>query len=455
MQTKLTALSLLEQYAYYWRVLLEEIADTGWKTLLPTVDHPRVNHVVEFWKQVYEMAPDQSAVPTWFLAVLHKLQDQPAAPPQSPSKISTCIGHLKLAAGRDHPRHLVKTWWHLLQATQLPLLQVLELWNLEQLELESAVLEFDNLRAAHCTNAKEGFALLTRCNRISALTQDVQKLADQLEYEFKHKIVTMQHPLICVLARKIRLVTVWHLLMTKRQPREPDVVRSHLAVQHTKAMFSHIRSSITAKTTLQAVNQSRFIAVAVRGLLHQHRASLHETLDLHHYSIQLHQAHLALTWQIQMVTNIQQARFGLIYQQLRAQTRASEQWEEVHQISDTMVKLLDIDPKDRCSDTWHSCKEVGPFITGKVKLAAKRHRRKAKEAVQKAVQAAKAEIHLHAPIGGYSGMQQRAKLPAWQVWLSRIKRGYLVGMECREKCTFKSETRFAPLLILSRRLVSV
>ena len=84
-QTKLThatALSLLEQYAYNWQVLLEEIADTGWKTLLPTVDHPRVKHFVEFWKQVYETAPNQLVVPTCFLAVLRKVQDQPAAPPQ-------------------------------------------------------------------------------------------------------------------------------------------------------------------------------------------------------------------------------------------------------------------------------------------------------------------------------------------------------------------------------------
>ena len=76
LQTKLThatALSLIEWHAYNWRVLLEEIADTGWKTLLPTVDHPRVEHFVEFWKQVYETTPNQSAVPTWFLAVLHKL----------------------------------------------------------------------------------------------------------------------------------------------------------------------------------------------------------------------------------------------------------------------------------------------------------------------------------------------------------------------------------------------
>ena len=118
-------------------------------------------------------------------------------------------------AGRDHSRHSVKAWWHLLQATHLPLLQVLELWNLGQLELESAVLEFDNLPTAHCTNAKEGFALLTRRNRISTLTQDVQKLADQLEYEFKHRLVTMQRPLLFALARKSRLVTIWHLLMTK------------------------------------------------------------------------------------------------------------------------------------------------------------------------------------------------------------------------------------------------
>ena len=381
--------------------------------LLPTVDHPRVEHFVEFWKQVYETAPNQSAVPTWFLAVLHKLQDQPAAPPQSPSQISTCIGQLQLAAGKDHPRHLVKTWWHLLQASQLPPLHALELWNLGQLELESAVREFDDLRTVHCTNLKEGFALYERRKCISTLTQEVQKLANRLEYECKPRLVTVQHPLLFALARKVRLLTVWHLLMTKRQPREPDIVRSHLAVQHTEAMFNHIRLSIIAKATLQMVNQSRFAAVAVRGLLHLHRMSLPETIHCH--SIQLHQAHLALTWQRQMVTNIQQARFNLIYQQLRAQTRASEQWEEVHQVSDTMVKLLDINLKDGCSDTWHSCKEVDPAVTEKVKLAAKRHRRKAKEAVQRAVQAAKAEIHLHAPIGGYSGMQQRAKLKAWQV----------------------------------------
>ena len=41
------------------------------------------------------------------------------------------------------------------------------------------------------------------------------------------------------------------------------------------------------------------------------------------------------------------------------------------------------------------------------------------------------------------------------MWLSRIKRGYLVGDGISRKGTFKSETRFAPLLILSRRLVSV
>ena len=132
--------------------------------------------------------------------------------------------------------------------------------------------------------------------------------------------------------------------MTKRQPQESNIVRSHLAVQHTEATFSHIRSSITAKATYQAVNQSRWTAVALRGPLHQHRSSLPE--NLHHFSVQLHQAHLALIWQEQVITNIQQACFGLIYQQLRAQTRASEQWEAVHQVSDTMVKLLDIAPKD-------------------------------------------------------------------------------------------------------------
>ena len=192
-----------------------------------------------------------------------------------------------------------------------------------QFELESAVWDFDDLRTAHCRNLKEGFALYERRKRIASLTQDVQKLADNLEYECKHRLVTVQHPLLFALARNIRLFTVWHLLMTKRQPREPDLVRSHLAVQHTEAMFNHIRLSRTAKATHQAVNQSRLTAVAVRGLLHLHRMSLPN--PLHCYSIQLHQAHLGFTWQRPMVTNIQHACFSLIYQQLRAQIRASEQ----------------------------------------------------------------------------------------------------------------------------------
>ena len=69
-----------------------------------------------------------------------------------------------------------------------------------------------------------------------------------------------------------------------------------------------------------------------------------------------------------MVTNIQGARFNLIYQQLRAQTQASEQWEdsEVHQVSDLMVKLLDVTDKDESSETWHSCAEADPTIAEKV-----------------------------------------------------------------------------------------
>ena len=201
--------------------------------------------------------------------------------------------------------------------------------------------------------------------------------------------------------------------MTKSQPREPDLVRSHLAVQHTEAMFNHIRSSLIAEATRETINRNRFMAAAVRGLQHLHRKSLPAVL--HYLSIQLHQAHLALAWQCQMVTNIQGARFHLIYQRLRAQTKASEQWEEVHQVSDLMVKLLDVTSKDKSSETWHSCAETDPAIAVKVKLAARRHRQKAKEAIRKAVQAAEAEVHLHAPIGGYSGMQQRAKLQAWQV----------------------------------------
>ena len=77
------------------------------------------------------------------------------------------------------------------------------------------------------------------------------------------------------------------------------------------------------------------------------------------------------------------SKFNLIYQQLRAQTRASEQWAEVHQVPDLMVKLLDVNSKDNSSETWYSCTEVDPTIAEKVKLAAKRQRQKAKEAVRK------------------------------------------------------------------------
>ena len=206
--TPATALSLIGQHAYNWRVLLEEIADTGWKTLLPSIDHSRVQCFVKFWKRVYETAPDQAVIPTWFLAVLHKLQTQPAAPPQSLSQVSACIGQLKMAAGKDHPRHLVKAWWHLLQASQLPPLYILELWTeMGQYELESAVRDFDSLLATPCENVEGGFALLERRQRIAALTQDIQKLADTLEYQCKHRIITVQQPaLFTALARKIRLV---------------------------------------------------------------------------------------------------------------------------------------------------------------------------------------------------------------------------------------------------------
>ena len=178
-------------------------------------------------------------------------------------------------------------------------------------------------------------------------------------------------------------------------------------------MFSHIRQSLIAGVTHETVVRNRFTIVAVRGLQHLHQKSLPPAL--HYLSIQLHQAHLAITWQHQMAANIQGARFNLLYQQLRAQTRASEQWEEVHQVSDLMVRLLEVTSGNENLGTWHSCAEVDPAIAVKVRMAAKRHRRKAKEAIRKAVQAAEAEVHLHAPIGGYSGMQQRAKLQAWQV----------------------------------------
>ena len=131
----------------------------------------------------------------------------------------------------------------------------------------------------------------------------------------------------------------------------------------------------------------------------------------------MHRTHLCRVWEQQMVTNIQQARFLSVYQQLSAQTRASEQWDQVHQISDAIVQFLDTSQETSHSQ-WQLCTEADPSITQKVNRAAKRHRCKTKEATQKAVTAATEPIHLHAPIGGYSGLQQRASMKSWRVYVT-------------------------------------
>ena len=123
---------------------------------------------------------------------------------------------------------------------------------------------------------------------------------------------------------------------------------------------------------------------------------------------------LGRIWELQMVTNIQQARFHSVYQQLRAQPKASEQWNQIHQISDAIVQFLDTSQESSHSH-WQLCTEVDPNLTEKVRRAAKRHRRKAKEATKKAVAKATEQLHLHAPIGGCSGLQQRANMKACHV----------------------------------------
>ena len=80
--------------------------------------------------------------------------------------------------------------------------------------------------------------------------------------------------------------------------------------------------------------QNKWALVAIRQLIHQHQSLLPKIID--NVSTSMHQAHLGRIWELQMVTNIQQARFQSVYQQLRAQTKASEQWNQIHQISDAI-----------------------------------------------------------------------------------------------------------------------
>ena len=137
--------------------------------------------------------------------------------------------------------------------------------------------------------------------------------------------------------------------------------------------------------------QNKWALAAIRQLIHQHQSLLPKIID--NISTSMHQAHLSQVWELQMVTNIQQARFHSVYQQLRAQTRASEQWDQLHQVSDAIVQFLDTTQESSLSH-WQLCTEVDPKLTEKVKRAAKRHRRKAKEATKKAVTAAMEQVHL-------------------------------------------------------------
>ena len=268
-------------------------------------------------------------------------------------------------------------------------------------------------------NAKVNYALTTRRVWIVELTGSIQLLADRLEYCSEFASDSTQHALLLALARKYRLVTVCHLIMSRRQPQAADLICPHLAVKHTNTLYDQVYAQNKAQSLqvkagfLQDIGQqNKWSLVVVRQLLHQHQKLLPGIIC--NLSTSMHQAHLCRVWEQQMVTNIQQARFLSVYQQLRAQTRASEQWSQVHQISDAIVQFLDTSQESSHS-RWQLCTEVDPSITQKVKRAAKRHRRKAKEATQKAVPAATEHLHLHAPIGGYSGLQQRASMKSWHV----------------------------------------
>ena len=207
--------------------------------------------------------------------------------------------------------------------------------------------------------------------------------------------------------------------MSRRQPQAADLICPHLAVKHTNTLYDQIYAHnkvqvLQAKDGfLHSINQqNKWALVAIRRLIHQHQSLL--PMIINNISTSLHQAHLSQVWELQMVTNIQQARFHSLYQQLRAQTKASEQWNQIHQVSDAIVQFLDTTQESSLSH-WQSCTEVDPKLAEKVKRAAKRHRRKAKEATKKAVAAAMEQVHLHAPIGGCSGLQQRANMKAWHV----------------------------------------
>ena len=137
------------------------------------------------------------------------------------------------------PSQVRTTWWTLLHASKLTPLQITEMWNTSQTELESAILEFNNLNATPTTpNAKANYALTTRRARIVDLTASIQLLADPLEYCNEFASIDTQHSLLLTLARKTRLVTLWHLIMSRRQPQAAGLLCPHLAVKHTNTLYS-------------------------------------------------------------------------------------------------------------------------------------------------------------------------------------------------------------------------
>ena len=82
---------------------------------------------------------------------------------------------LKVAIAQEHPRRFVQAWWTLLQTSKLTPLQITEMWNTSQTELESAILEFNNLSVDD-----PNYALTTRRVRIIDLTACIEVLADRL-----------------------------------------------------------------------------------------------------------------------------------------------------------------------------------------------------------------------------------------------------------------------------------
>lgn len=122
--------------------------------------------------------------------------------------------------------------------------------------------------------------------RIIDLAAAIQMLADRLEYCNEFASLDTQHCLVLALARKIRLVTVWHLIMSRRQPQAADLICPHLAVKHSNTLYDQIYAQNKVQV-LQVKDgflhhieqQNKWALVAIRQLIHQHQSLLPKIID--------------------------------------------------------------------------------------------------------------------------------------------------------------------------------